>query len=102
MENEAEWQIWFQNYTEFLLHYATLAQRNGIEALCIGTERSKTTPGKSDLEGQKRQQERDRGKPLAGVFRPPSTLRQPPGEKCGLTPENQRGFSFSSSFRLSR
>ena len=43
MKSEAEWQIWFQNYTKFMLHHTNLAQQNGIEALCIGTELSKTT-----------------------------------------------------------
>ncbi|RMF69292.1 MAG: hypothetical protein D6743_02090 [Calditrichaeota bacterium] len=38
MENEEDWQRWFANYRKFILHYARLAEENGIEALCIGTE----------------------------------------------------------------
>ncbi len=43
MENEADWQQWFQNYRVFILHYARLAERLGVEALCIGTELQGTT-----------------------------------------------------------
>lgn len=38
METEAEWVEWFASYRSFMLHYARLAERTGIEALCIGTE----------------------------------------------------------------
>ena len=30
--------VWFQNFTTFITHYAQLAQTNGVEMLCIGTE----------------------------------------------------------------
>ncbi len=38
MESESAWQGWFRSYGNFILHYARLAQRLGIEALCVGTE----------------------------------------------------------------
>lgn len=38
MQTEEEWQLWFKNYSEFILHYARLAEAQQIEALCIGTE----------------------------------------------------------------
>jgi len=38
MDSEADWQQWFANYRTFILHYAVLAQENGIEALSVGTE----------------------------------------------------------------
>lgn len=38
MTSEADWTTWFANYSEFILHYAALAETLGIEALCIGTE----------------------------------------------------------------
>jgi hypothetical protein len=38
MDSEVDWATWFQNYSEFILHYATLAEELGIEALCVGTE----------------------------------------------------------------
>ncbi|ARS34743.1 glycoside hydrolase family 113 [Pontibacter actiniarum] len=38
MQTEAEWQQWFSSYSKFILHYAMLAEKEQIEALCIGTE----------------------------------------------------------------
>ncbi len=42
MESEEDWQAWFASYGAFLLHYAELAQRLGIEALAVGTELHRT------------------------------------------------------------
>ncbi|MFQ5676435.1 MAG: hypothetical protein ACE5G1_11100 [bacterium] len=42
MHNEEDWQSWFENYRKFIVYYATLAQRNDIEALCVGTELHQT------------------------------------------------------------
>ncbi len=42
MESEEDWQKWFISYREFILHYARFAEKNGIEALCIGTELHQT------------------------------------------------------------
>jgi hypothetical protein len=36
--NEDEWQAWFASYRDFINHYATLAQDNGVEQFCVGTE----------------------------------------------------------------
>lgn len=38
MENEEDWSRWFESYRAFILHYARLAERGGIEALAVGTE----------------------------------------------------------------
>ncbi len=38
MQTEEDWTRWFENYRAFILHYARLAETNGIEALCVGTE----------------------------------------------------------------
>ena len=38
MASEADWTRWFESYRSFLLHYAALAEREGIEALAVGTE----------------------------------------------------------------
>jgi hypothetical protein len=42
-ETEAEWDTFFKNYTYWILHYAVLAEREQIDALCLGTELVKTT-----------------------------------------------------------
>ena len=38
MRSEEDWLRWFESYSRFILHYARLAQEQGIEALAIGTE----------------------------------------------------------------
>ena len=38
MDTEEDWREWFREYGEWILHYAALAERLGIEGLCIGTE----------------------------------------------------------------
>lgn len=38
MQSAADWDAWFENYMNFMLHYARLAQECEIEMLCIGTE----------------------------------------------------------------
>lgn len=35
---EPNWQIWFESYRDFILHYAKIAQEHNVEMLCIGTE----------------------------------------------------------------
>jgi hypothetical protein len=35
---------WFYNYTQFVLHYARLAEKNGIEGLSVGNELGGMTP----------------------------------------------------------
>lgn len=43
MKNETDWQLWFENYTAFILYYAELAETNNLPLLCIGTELEKTS-----------------------------------------------------------
>ena len=45
MKTPADWAVWFASYEEFILHYARLAERTGIEALSVGTELRGTLPG---------------------------------------------------------
>lgn len=42
MTNEEDWERWFELYSEFITHYARLAEANDIELLCIGTELHQT------------------------------------------------------------
>jgi hypothetical protein len=35
---EPDWKTWFENYRNFIVHYAKIAQANKAEMLCIGTE----------------------------------------------------------------
>lgn len=43
MDSEAEWQQWFDNYYEWILHYAMMAEIHEMEVLCVGTEFVKAT-----------------------------------------------------------
>lgn len=38
MESEEDWKEWFDQYENFILHYAGIAEKTGCEALCVGTE----------------------------------------------------------------
>lgn len=42
MKTEEDWQKWFSQYSDFILHYAELAEEAGMEMLCIGTELHQT------------------------------------------------------------
>jgi len=46
--DEAAWAAWFDSYTEFITHYAALAQEMGVEYFVIGTELGGTTYRTSD------------------------------------------------------
>jgi len=46
---ETDWQVWFNNYTGFILHYAEIAAAENIELFCIGTELSTATVEKPEL-----------------------------------------------------
>ncbi len=35
---DADWTQWFEEYTDFITHYAELAERNQVDCLVIGTE----------------------------------------------------------------
>ncbi len=39
---EPKWSDWFASYSEFILHYAAIAQQTGCEMLCIGCEMVQT------------------------------------------------------------
>ncbi|MFC1631347.1 hypothetical protein ACFL1I_00070 [Candidatus Omnitrophota bacterium] len=47
--NQADWQAWFENYTEFILHYARLAQQRGVQMFCVGTELSNASVNQPQL-----------------------------------------------------
>ncbi len=38
MNSPEDWDTWFSNYTNFMMHYAKVAEKGKMEALCIGTE----------------------------------------------------------------
>lgn len=48
MSNEKDWDLWFENYTGFILDYAVLAEEKQIPVLCIGTELEKTSHREAD------------------------------------------------------
>tara|TARA_R110002096_G_scaffold384301_2_gene578232 strand:+ start:495 stop:1550 length:1056 start_codon:yes stop_codon:yes gene_type:complete len=43
MSNEKDWNLWFDNYKDFILYYARIAEKQGIPILCIGTELEKAS-----------------------------------------------------------
>jgi hypothetical protein len=47
MKSEGDWQRWFTAYEAFILHYAALAEHEGMEGLAIGTELPKAS-GRAD------------------------------------------------------
>lgn len=46
--DETAWQAWFKSYTDFISHYAILAQQHDVDYLIVGTELVKTTPRSKD------------------------------------------------------
>lgn len=36
--SDQEWQVWFENYAKFILHYANIAAQEDVKLFCIGTE----------------------------------------------------------------
>jgi len=46
---EEAWQAWFDSYSDFILHYAQIAQEKGVEIFCIGTELTNPALVKPDL-----------------------------------------------------
>lgn len=48
MQNEEDWQLFFQHYSRWIIHYAMLAEIYNWEALCIGTEMVQTTLKRED------------------------------------------------------
>ncbi|MGB2601608.1 MAG: hypothetical protein WBD00_00635 [Candidatus Omnitrophota bacterium] len=43
---ESEWDEWFRKYTEYIMHYAKIAEGEKVEMLCVGTELSTTATAK--------------------------------------------------------
>ncbi len=39
---EPKWSEWFASYTEYIVHYARVAEETGCEMLCIGCEMAQT------------------------------------------------------------
>ncbi len=52
MENEAEWDLFFKYYDEWIMHYALLAEIHHVEIFCVGNEFKNAT-----LSHQKKWQE---------------------------------------------
>ena len=48
MRSEDDWQRWFRAYEIFILHYAALAEREGMDGLAIGTELCAASPRTAD------------------------------------------------------
>jgi hypothetical protein len=48
MKTEEDWRRWFAAYEAFILHYAALAEREGMDGLAIGTELPKTSKRTAD------------------------------------------------------
>ena len=48
MNSEEEWDLWFNEYYEWILHYAMMAEVHEIEVLCVGTEFAKATLQRPD------------------------------------------------------
>ena len=42
MTSEQDWQLWFENYERFILHYARIAEREQVEIFCICVELART------------------------------------------------------------
>lgn len=38
MNSKKDWETWFNTYSDFIMHYAKVAEAGNMEALCIGTE----------------------------------------------------------------
>lgn len=43
MSSEPDWDAWFAQYHDYLMHHARIAQKTGAEMLCIGVEYEGTT-----------------------------------------------------------
>ncbi len=48
MRSAADWHAWFESYSGFILHYAELAEHNGMEGLVIGNELAKASARERD------------------------------------------------------
>jgi hypothetical protein len=48
MKDEEAWKQWFASYERFIVHYAELAERTGMEGLCVATELRGTVSREAD------------------------------------------------------
>ena len=48
MKNEADWAEWFRRYQDFAVHYARLAEAQGMEIYAVGTELKGTAGREAD------------------------------------------------------
>ncbi len=48
MASEADWEVWFDSYEKFILHYAELAEHEKMDALAVGTELCGTSSRAAD------------------------------------------------------
>jgi hypothetical protein len=48
MKSDEHWRQWFDSYRRFILHHARLAQRTGVDLLCVGAELGSTTRSRSE------------------------------------------------------
>lgn len=48
-KNDNVWKSWSANYQEHLLHFAKIAEQNGVELLCVGTELARLSTQKPDF-----------------------------------------------------
>ncbi len=46
---EPQWEEWFDKYTEFIMHYIDIANKEKVEMFCVGTELSATATVKGYL-----------------------------------------------------
>ncbi len=47
--SEPDWKIWFENYRDFILHYAKIAEEHKVEMICIGTELTSVSTIKENM-----------------------------------------------------
>ncbi|MDD4879334.1 MAG: glycoside hydrolase TIM-barrel-like domain-containing protein [Candidatus Omnitrophica bacterium] len=47
--NDADWEAWFKSYGNFIVHYAALAEENGVELFCVGVELTAPATYKGEL-----------------------------------------------------
>ncbi len=45
---EAHWSDWFAAYEEYIVHFAAIAQQEGVEMLCIGCEMVRSDPREAE------------------------------------------------------
>lgn len=49
LSSQEEWDLWYHDYSDYILTYAKLAEKMRVELFCIGTEYRKATTLQTDL-----------------------------------------------------